>query len=84
MTKTQEFKYGLETEKNEHGAKDTIYSGVNMPESEQVRQMYLKSHQDFEAGEQKKRDYNWKVDPADFRFGRVEKNVVHNEIKQIM
>jgi len=46
--------------------------------------MYLKSHQDFEAGEQKKRDYNWKVDPADFRFGRVEKNVVHNEIKQIM
>jgi hypothetical protein len=39
--------------------------------------MYLKSHGDYEAGEQKKRAYNWNVDPADFRFGKVEKNVVH-------
>jgi hypothetical protein len=46
--------------------------------------MYLKSHADYEAGEQKKRPYNWNVDPADFRFGKVEKNVVHGEIKQIM
>lgn len=46
--------------------------------------MYLKSHGDFEAGEQKKRNYNWNVDPTDFRFGKVEKNVVHGQIKQIM
>lgn len=46
--------------------------------------MYLKSHQDYDPGEQKKRPYNWPVDPADFRFGSVEKNAVHNELKQIL
>lgn len=46
--------------------------------------MYLKSHLDYDAGEQKDRKYNWNVDPADFRFGKVEKNVVHNEINQVM
>ena len=40
--------------------------------------MYLKSHGDYDAGEQKNRNFNWNVDPADFRFGKVEKNVVHN------
>lgn len=42
-----------------------------MFEPEDVRLMYLKSHSDFEAGEQKKREYNWNVDPTDFRFGKV-------------
>lgn len=42
-----------------------------MPESQAVREMYLKSHADYEAGEQKKRTYDWKIDPTDFRFGKV-------------
>ena len=47
--------------------------------------MYLKSHQDYDPGEQKNREYNWnKVDPTDFRFGKVAKNIIHNEIKQVM
>lgn len=46
--------------------------------------MYLKSHKDYDPGEQKVRPYNWPVDPTDFRFGKVEKNPVHNEMKQIM
>ena len=33
--------------------------------------MYLKSHKDYDAGEQKNRQYNWNVDPSDFRFGKV-------------
>jgi hypothetical protein len=46
--------------------------------------MYLKSHQDFDPGEQKKRPYNWTVDPVDFRFGKVGKNLIHDEIRQVM
>ena len=42
-----------------------------MPEEEHIRQMYLKSHKDYDPGEQKKRPYNWNVDPTDFRFGKV-------------
>lgn len=55
-----------------------------MPETEEVRQMYLKSHKDFDPGEQKVRPYNWPVDPTDFRFGKIEKNPIHCEIGQIM
>lgn len=33
--------------------------------------MYLKSHNDYDAGEQKDRKYQWNVDPSDFRFGKV-------------
>jgi len=47
-----------------------------MPEPEEIRQMYLKSHQDYDPAEQKKRPYNWPVDPTDYRFGKVEKGVV--------
>jgi EF-hand domain-containing family member B len=72
------------TELNKYGVKDTIYSGENMPEPEEVRQLYLKSHKDYDPGEQKQRPYNWPVDPSDFRFGKVEKNPVHNEIKQVL
>ena len=55
-----------------------------MPETEEVRQMYLKSHKDYDPGEQKLRPYNWPVDPTDFRFGKVEKNPVHKEMNQIL
>lgn len=46
--------------------------------------MYLKSHLDYDPGEQKKRPYNWPVDSADFRFGKIAKNIIHNEMKQVM
>lgn len=49
-----------------------------------MRQLYLKSHKDYDPGEQKQRPYQWPVDPTDFRFGKVEKNPVYNEIKQIL
>ncbi len=30
------------------------------------------------------RPYNWPVDPTDFRFGQIQKNPVHQQIKQIL
>ena len=83
-TNQANFQFGLRTEDNKYGAKETIYSGENMPEPEGIRQQYLKSHKDYDPGEQKKRPYNWPVDPSDYRFGKFEKNPVHGEIKQIM
>ena len=55
-----------------------------MPEPEDIRKMYLKSHLDYDPGQQKKRPYDWPVEPTDFRFGKVEKNVIHGEMKQVM
>ena len=78
QAKQDNFKYGLPTEKNQYDVKETIYSAENMPENEEIRQMYLKSHLDYDPGEQKKRPYNWNVDPSDFRFGKVAKNIIHN------
>lgn len=46
--------------------------------------MYLKSHGSFEPGEQKNREFEWNVNPAEYRFGKGEKNPVHNEMYQVM
>jgi hypothetical protein len=35
--------------------------------------MYRKTHGNFAPGEQRKRDYDWKFDPAGHRFGYGEK-----------
>jgi hypothetical protein len=39
--------------------------------------MYRKTHGNYAPGEQKQRDYNWKFDPADHRFGYGEKRVLN-------
>jgi hypothetical protein len=39
--------------------------------------MYTKTHGNFMPGEQKKRDYNFPVDPVDHRFGFGEKKVLN-------
>ena len=39
--------------------------------------MYKRSHGAYEPGEQKKRDYNWPVQPENFVFGYSEGKVVN-------
>ena len=48
--------------------------------------MYKKTHGNFNPGEQKNRNYEWKIDPNEHRFGYGEKKVlngaamaIHNE-----
>lgn len=48
--------------------------------------MYKKTHGNFDPGEQKQRDYEWKLDKDSHRFGFGEKKVlngaamaIHNE-----
>lgn len=73
-TQQQGFKYGVPTRFSEFTAKEVIFpSDKEILEKEENRQLYLKSHGWFEAGEQKDRGYNWPVDKNDFRFGKREK-----------
>ena len=45
-------------------------------EDKVIADLYRKTHGHFEPGEQKKRDYNWTVDPRDHAFGYSEKKVL--------
>jgi EF-hand domain-containing family member B len=72
-----EHKFGLPSTGLEN-AKDMIYpaTGGN-GESEQVSEMYRKTHGNFAPGEQKNRNYNWKFDAKDHRFGYAEKRILN-------
>ncbi len=76
--------------KDLESAKEMIYPlGVGQPESKVVSDMYRKTHGNFAPGEQKNRNYDWKLDPNSHRFGYAEKKVLngagdalHNERNQ--
>ena len=64
----------------EAGAKELLYPRSSVAPSdgrseEEVKRMYIKSHNSYAPGEQRTRDYQWgraRVDPTQFRFGIVE------------
>ena len=68
-------------------AKDMLYpAGAAHNDDQHIQDMYRKTHGNFAPGEQKNRNYNWKFNPADHRFGYGEKrvlngaaNALHNE-----
>ena len=51
--------------------------GVGQPENKVVSDMYRKTHGNFAPGEQKNRNYDWKLDPNSHRFGYAEKTVLN-------
>jgi len=50
-------------------AKGVIYDHPGLHDDERIRQLYVKSHSQWEAGEQIKRGYKWPVSPAKHVFG---------------
>lgn len=66
----------------EAGAKELLYprgaaagAAAGGRSDDEVKRMYIKSHNSYAPGEQRTRDYQWgraNVDPAQFRFGVVE------------
>ncbi len=68
-------------------AKEILYpQNGSDREPEHIINMYKKTHGNFDPGEQKKRDYDWKIDETSHRFGFGEKKVlngastaIHNE-----
>lgn len=60
-------------------AKDMLYpvGGAFIADDPSTTAMYRKTHGNYAPGEQKQREYNWKFDPADHRFGYGEKRVLN-------
>jgi len=52
-----------------------------------LHQMYLKSHMAFQAGEQRRRNYDWdaaNIDPGTHKFGAVEKDVYREGVAKAL
>ena len=69
-------KYGVPSTGLE-SAKDMIYpmGGAFTNDDRTIQDMYKKTHGNFQPGEQKNRDYEWKFNPAAHVFGYGEKRV---------
>ena len=60
-------------------AKEMIYpmGGAHVSEDKEVHDMYKKTHGNYNPGEQKARNYEWKFDPNEHCFGYGEKKVLN-------
>jgi len=74
QTQLDKFRFGVPTIGSE-SAKDVLYTPASLSNSEKDRAQYLKSHHQYEAGEQKNRNYQWPFDKNDHAFGKTEKLV---------
>jgi len=75
QTQQGNFQFGVPTRGSE-SAKDVMYNAVGISETQQTKDLYIKSHGMHEAGQQKNRDYSWPFNPKDQVFGKTDKNVV--------
>lgn len=70
-------KFGVPTQGLEN-AKDILYPmGGAANENLDVANMYRKTHGNFGPGEQRNRNYDWKFDHTEHRFGYGEKKVLN-------
>jgi len=63
-------------------AKSIIYSRTKEDEDidKKYRALYKKSHNSYQPGEQRKRDYDWNgIDPQETRFGVIDKKALASE-----
>ena len=51
--------------------------GAHISKDPEVHEMYKKTHGNYDPGEQKQRNYQWKFDPADHCYGYGEKKVLN-------
>ena len=51
--------------------------GAHIADDPATSSMYRQTHGNYAPGEQKNRDYNWKFNPADHRFGFGEKKILN-------
>jgi len=74
QAKQEEFRFGIAS-KGSESAKDVMYTPASLNDDQQAKQLYVKSHGMYEAGEQKKREYQWPFNPHNHVFGKTEKLV---------
>lgn len=51
--------------------------GGSSNDTQDIQDLYKKTHGNFQPGEQKQRNYNWKMDPQEHRFGYSERKVLN-------
>jgi len=74
FTQASDFRYGVTSAKSNEDAKSLLYPGEsvkveNNEDTARTKANYIKSHRSYLPGEQKRRDYNWPVDPLTTVFG---------------
>ena len=68
----EDFKFGAKTLESE-SAKDVLFpESGEKHETPEVAALYLKTHGNYEPGQQKDRGYKWPVDKSNYRFGYSE------------
>jgi hypothetical protein len=75
--------FGLKCPPSEYTAKEVVLPPDAVREKEDNRLQYIRSHGNYEAGEQKQRNYSWNLDPMQHRFGKVEEKV-QNQMKYVL
>jgi len=68
-TEEAKFKFGKPTERTAD-LKGLLYTSCNIEESDETKHRYMKSHNSFQPGEQKSRNYEWPMDKRQMTFGR--------------
>ena len=68
QVKSEEYQFGVPTNSNDT-VKDIFKAQEGIVEDETVRKMYIKTHGNFDSGEQKDRNYEWNFDKTTHRFG---------------
>jgi hypothetical protein len=61
--------FGQKVPPSQFTAKEVVLPSDSIRETEENRLRYLKSHGNFEAGEQKNRNYKWNINLESHRFG---------------
>jgi len=71
------FEFGLPAQGLDN-AKEMLYPlGGASQDNRATQDMYRKTHGNFAPGEQRNRNYEWKFDPNDHRFGYGEKKILN-------
>ena len=59
-------------------SKDVMYTPASLNTDEKAKELYIRSHGMYDAGEQRDRKYQWPFNPNQHVFGKTEK-LVHDE-----
>lgn len=65
--------------------KEVIFpaGGAHLNSDKATHSLYRKTHGNFDPGEQKRRNYDWKMDPTEHCFGFAEKKNLNGAAKAL-
>jgi hypothetical protein len=76
--------FGQKVPPSLYTAKEVVFPPDAKRDSEENRLRYLKSHGNYEAGEQKCRNYTWNINTEQHRFGLEQKNKDLEQMNKVL